>query len=69
MAKRQMRSGDEYDALIHRIKRYFHWKPGERKRIKTLANRRDRREAKLDCAPLLTESMGVRISPSLQNGL
>jgi len=48
MAKRiPMNSGDEYDALT-RWKRYVHWRPGERKRIKRRYNRRARRLAKAD---------------------
>ena len=42
----KMKSSDEYDALT-RWKNLFHWKPGERKRIKQQYNRRIRREGDL----------------------
>lgn len=38
-----MIDGDEMDALT-RWKRYLHWAPGERKRIKRQYNKRQRRE-------------------------
>lgn len=37
--------GEEQDALT-RWKRYLHWKPGERKRIKRQYNKRIRRNTK-----------------------
>lgn len=39
-----MRSGDEYDALT-RAKRYYHWRAGDRHRIKRAYRRRERRMA------------------------
>ena len=44
-----MKTGDEYDAFTG-WKRYLHWRPGERKRIKRGYNRRARRLAKLEIA-------------------
>ncbi len=50
MAKRiPMKTGDEYDAFTW-WKRYCHWRPGERKRIKRGYNRRARRLAKMEIA-------------------
>lgn len=37
-----MKNGDEFDALTH-WKNYLHWKPGQRKRIKRMYNKRVRR--------------------------
>ena len=37
----KMIDGDEYDGLT-RWKRYYHWKPGERKQLKRKYNKRDR---------------------------
>jgi len=39
-------SADEMDALSRRWKNYLKWKPGERKAIKRLHNRKKRRVAK-----------------------
>ena len=38
-----MISGDEFDALSKKAKKYFHWKPGERKKIKRGYNKRLRK--------------------------
>ncbi len=38
-------NGEEQDALT-RWKRYLHWKPGERKKIKRAYNKRARKQAK-----------------------
>ena len=43
--REKMDCGDEHDAFT-RWKRYVHWKPGERKRIKKKASRRARQSAK-----------------------
>ena len=40
-----MKSGQEYDALTT-AKRYFSWKPGQRKQIKRAYNKRFRKQAK-----------------------
>lgn len=55
MAKRiPMIDGDEMDALT-RWKKYLIWRAGERKRIKTKYNRRERRQMRLALrASLLT---------------
>lgn len=42
---RQIKDADEQDALTG-WKKYLHWRPGERKKVKRKANRRERREAK-----------------------
>lgn len=48
MAKRiPMKSGAEYDALT-RWKKFLHWAPGERKKIKQKYNRRERKLAKME---------------------
>ena len=39
----KMISGDEFDALSKKAKKYFHWKPGERKKIKRGYNKRLRK--------------------------
>lgn len=44
MGKRPSVGGEEYDAFSRRSKKYFAWRPGERKAIKQRANRRDRRK-------------------------
>lgn len=38
-----MISGDEFDALSKKAKKDFHWKPGERKKIKRGYNKRLRK--------------------------
>ena len=43
--KRARHGGDEQDAFSRRYKNFLKWRPGERKRIKRRANRRDRRNA------------------------
>jgi len=44
MKKRiKMISGDEFDALSKKAKNYYHWKPGERKKIKRGYNKRLRK--------------------------
>lgn len=47
MKRRAMKTGDEVDAFTG-WRHMFFWKPGERKAIKTRANRRERREARDD---------------------
>lgn len=42
----KMKSGDEYDGLT-RWKNYLHWRPGERKKIKKIHNRKIRRDGDL----------------------
>ena len=37
-----LKTGDEYDALT-RWKKFLHWKPGERKRIKKAYNKKERK--------------------------
>ena len=49
----KMKSSDEYDALT-RWKNLFHWKPGQRKKIKQQYNRRIRREGDLSSHRLHT---------------
>lgn len=44
--KRARKNGEEQDAFDKVWKRYLIWRPGERKRIKQRANRRERREAR-----------------------
>lgn len=39
----KMISGDEFDALSKKAKKDFHWKPGERKKIKRGYNKRLRK--------------------------
>lgn len=46
MRKRVAVNGDEEDAFY--AKRFYFWRPGERKRIKRKANRRERQEGKQD---------------------
>jgi len=59
MAKRiPMKTGDEYDALA-RWKRYLHWRPGERKRIKRGYNRRARRLARADLEKRAQMELGL----------
>jgi len=43
-----MKGGDEYDGLT-KWKKYLHWRPGERKRIKRRYNKRARRAGRLTC--------------------
>ena len=43
-----MKNGDEYDALT-KWKRFLHWKPGERKRIKRGYNKRVRQQGRKEC--------------------
>lgn len=38
-------NGDEYDALT-RAKQYYHWKAGDRRKIKRAYRRRERQKAK-----------------------
>ena len=38
----KLKSGDEYDALT-KAKKFYHWKPGERKKIKRGYNKRLRK--------------------------
>jgi len=42
--KRPRKDGDEQDAFSAFGRRFMIWRPGERKAIKTRANRRDRRQ-------------------------
>ena len=49
----KMKGGDEYDALSP-WKRYYHWQPGERKRIKRGYNKRQRKAAKALCQEVNT---------------
>jgi hypothetical protein len=44
--KRKAVGGDEQDALSGRAKNFYHWQPGERKKLKRKANKRERKEAK-----------------------
>ena len=39
----KMQGGDEFDALSKKAKNYYHWKPGERKKIKRGYNKRLRK--------------------------
>jgi hypothetical protein len=39
----KMKGGDEFDALSKKSKKYYHWKPGERKKIKRSYNKRLRK--------------------------
>jgi len=39
----KMKGGDEFDALSKKSKKYYHWKPGERKKIKRGYNKRLRK--------------------------
>ena len=39
----KMKGGDEFDALSKKSKNYYHWKPGERKKIKRGYNKRLRK--------------------------
>lgn len=41
-------TADETDAFS-RFRHFLAWKPGERKRIKELSHRRDRRAARREC--------------------
>lgn len=43
-----LKGGDEHDGLSKRVKGFFHWKPGERKRLKRRYNKRLRQEGKDD---------------------
>ena len=47
----KMISGDEFDALSKKAKKDFHWKPGERKKIKRGYNKRLRKCAYDGAAP------------------
>jgi len=38
-----MKGGDEYDALTRLVKKYYHWKAGDRKKIKRKYNKRLRK--------------------------
>jgi hypothetical protein len=49
-----LKYGDEYDALT-KAKNYYHWRPGQRKRIKRGYNKRIRKQIKL---PLSSPSLG-----------
>ena len=42
MKRIKLIGGDEYDALT-KAKKYYHWKPGERKKIKRRYNKRFRK--------------------------
>ena len=42
MKRIKLKGGDEYDALT-KAKKYYHWKPGERKKIKRRYNKRFRK--------------------------
>jgi len=53
MKHTKMKSADEYDALS-RWKKLFHWRPGQRKKIKNIHNKRIRREADLSLHRLHT---------------
>ena len=44
--REKMVGGAEYDCLRHHAKRYYKWKPGERKDIKRKFSRRVRRTGK-----------------------
>lgn len=44
--KRVRRNGDEQDAFSRWGKRYLIWRPGQRRRVKQCANRRERRQAR-----------------------
>lgn len=46
MNKISLKSGDEYDALT-RWKSFFHWRPGQRKKIKRAYNKRFRKESNM----------------------
>jgi len=39
----KMKGGDEFDALSKKSKKYYHWKSGERKKIKRGYNKRLRK--------------------------
>ena len=54
----KMKGGDEFDALSKKAKKYYHWKPGERKKIKRGYNKRLRKCA-YDGAEL--GSTGVKV--------
>lgn len=41
-------SGDEQDALSKRAKKYYSWRPGERKKIKRGYNKRFRKSFRFD---------------------
>ena len=58
----KMKGGDEFDALSKKAKNYYHWKPGERKKIKRGYNKRLRK-----CAYDGVEigSTGVKVKWSL----
>ena len=43
--KRKAANGDEQDAFSRRARRYLRWRPGERSKLKTQSNRRERRQA------------------------
>jgi hypothetical protein len=42
--RERLSGGDEWDAFSRRAKRYLHWRPGERARIKRKFNKRQRKE-------------------------
>lgn len=42
MKRMPLKTGDEYDALT-RWKKFLHWKPGKRKRIKKAYNKKERK--------------------------
>ena len=59
-----LKSGDEFDALT-RWRRYLHWEPGERRRIKRAYRKRARREQKdvvrnIISSPLYDNTHSVR---------
>lgn len=39
----KMKGGDEYDGLSQRAKKFYNWRPGQRKAIKKQYNKRERR--------------------------
>jgi hypothetical protein len=45
--KRASVGGDEFDAFSHYWRHWTYWKPGQLRRIKRGANKRERRDAKL----------------------
>ena len=49
----KLKSGEEWDALTG-WRRYYHWHPGQRKRIKRGYNKRMRKAARQKCGNLTT---------------
>ena len=56
----KMISGDEFDALSKKAKNLFHWRPGERKKIKRGYNKRLRKCA-YDGPELGSTSVGSEV--------